>query len=215
MKKALFLSMLLVSLLTDAEAQKKLNDNMQAVFDACWSMRTAISTGNTVSLRSANEAFRKCTTKYFSSLRNIESDIISVNNHFVWNEVFVDSLIAGRDVRGFAQRYAELRNHRGNPSSRGEILIKTCGVKGKGKALFSFTSEKHQEIAVIAEPKGKITLRVHCKKTGKWFKDDEDVNIGRDYRFQIFDIPDGVKDSVELEVINCGPEDISFVVICN
>lgn len=187
---------------------------MQLVFDACWAMRTAISTGNTTSLKSANEKFRQCKLKHFSTLFPKKSNIILVNNHFVWDDVFVDSLIKGHDVRKFAQRYADARALRGS-SSKNAIAIKTSAVKGKGKAKFTFTSQNHQEIAVIAEPKGRISLRVYCKRAKKWHNDDEDINIGSASRVQIFDNPNGVDETVVLEVINCGENDISFVVICN
>ena len=88
-------------------AQGKLNKEMQSVFDACWAIRTAIATGNKTSLKSANEAFRQCNTCYFSTLRTIKNSSISLNDHFVWDEIFIDSLIRGNDVRRFAQRYAE------------------------------------------------------------------------------------------------------------
>lgn len=200
--------------LMGVNAQNKLNGEMRPVFDACWAMRTAIATGNTTSLKSANETFRSCNTLYFDNLRPIQSDIVPVDNHFVWDEEFVDSLIAGRNVRPFAQRYSDAQRTRGT-GKRSGVYVRTCAVKGKGKAKFSFTSAGHQEIAVIAEPKGKVTLRIFCKKTRKWHNDDEDVNRGRDYRIQTFDIPQGIKDTVELEVINCGNADVSFVVISN
>ena len=206
-----FLILVLFAFLSfNSYAQEKLNKEMQDVFDACWAIRTAIATGNKTSLKSANETFRQCNTSYFSTLRPVKSSIISLNDHFVWDEIFIDSLIKGKDVRRFAQRYAV----RG-ASSRNGILIKTCAVKGVGTAKFSFPSIGHQEIAVIAEPKGKITLRIHCKKSKIWHKDDEDVNEGRDYRYHIFDIPKGVNETIELEVINCGKDDISFVIISN
>ena len=207
----LFASMLLV-----LNVSAQLNEEMQQVFDACWTMRTAISAGNTASLKSANEDFKKCNIRQFSSLRPQESDIISLDGHFVWDEAFADSLIEGRDVRKFAQRYAERGTHRGTAGIRGgAICIKSCAVKGKGKARFTFVSHDHQELAVIAEPQGNITLRVFCKNTNKWHNDDIDVKRGRESRVQIFDIPENVKETVELEVINCCDKDISFVVISN
>lgn len=212
--KRMILFAFVASICVSINAQNKLNSEMQPVFDACLAMRTAIATGSTVSLKSANEAFRSCKTLYFDLLRPMQSDTVSVNNHFVWDDLFVDSLIAGRNVRPFAQRYSDAVRTRGTNKRTG-VYVRTCAVKGKGKAKFSFASAGHKELAVIAEPKGKITLRVFCKKTRKWHNDDEDVNRGREYRIQTFDIPQGVKDTVELEVINCGKEDVSFVIISN
>ena len=216
MKKGLLAIVVLILMAQDMSAQLQLSTEMRKVFDVCWALRMAISTGNTTGLKSANEDFKKCKVKDFFTLCQQKSDIVSLNGHFVWDEVFVDSLIVGRNVRKFAQRYAEKRARRGTSGSgRNRVYIKSSAVKKNGKAKFTFPSSNHQELVVITEPQGKISLRVHCKKTKKWYNDDEDVNDGRAYRQQIFDIPKGVKDTVEVEVINCGNNDISFVIISN
>ena len=150
MKKGFLAIVVLILMAQDMSAQSQLSAEIQKVFDACLALRAAISTGNTTSLKSANEDFKKCKVKDFFSL---------------------------------------------------------CPQE--------FPSSNHQELVVITEPQGKISLRVHCKKTKKWYNDEEDVNDGRAYRQQIFDIPKGVKDTVEAEVINCGNNDISFVIITN
>lgn len=216
MEKGLFAIAILLMMVHDVSAQSKLSAEMQKVFDVCWALRTAISTGNATGLKCANEDFKKCKVKDFSSLHPQDSDTISLNGHFVWDKEFVDSLIAGRDVRKFAQRYAEKLAQKGAFDSKGKrVFIKSCAVKKQGKARFTFSSSGHQELVVITEPKGKVSLRVHCKKNKKWYNDDEAVNDGRAYRQQIFDVPEGIKETVELEVLNCGYDDISFVIISN
>lgn len=216
MKKGILAIVVLILMAQNISAQSQLNTEMQKVFDVCWALRTAISTGNTAGLISANRDFKKCKVKDFFSLRPLESDIVSLNGHFVWDEVFVDSLIDGRNVRKFAQRYAENRAQRGTSGTSGDrVYIKSSAVKKKGKAMFTFKSSNHQELVVITEPQGMISLRIYCKKTKKWYNDDEDVNDGRAYRQQIFDIPEGVNETIEVEVINCSDNDISFVVISN
>ena len=216
MERRTFITLLFIAFTGNMLAQQKFSESTQKVFDACWALRTAISAGNTASMKSANEDLKKCRIRPFSSLHPQASDTTSLNGHFVWDETFVDSLIAGRDVRKFAQRYAESRSYRGSSGSRGRtVYIKSFAVKGKGVARFSFVSEKHQEFAVIAEPHGNVTLRMFCKKTKKWHNDDQDVKRGRAFRQQVFDFPEGVKDTVGVEVINCGKKDISFVVISN
>lgn len=216
MKKELLAIAVILLSVQNVLAQSKLNSEMQKVFDVCWALRMAISTGNTAGLKSANEDFKKCKVKDFSLLSPQESDTVSLNGHFVWDEEFFDSLIEGRDVRKFAQRYADNRVRRGTSGSSGNrVYIKSCAVKKEGKAKFTFRSSNHQELVVITEPQGMISLRVYCKKTKKWHNDDEHVNDGRAYRQQIFDIPEGVKETVEVEVINCGDNDISFVIISN
>lgn len=193
-------------------AQQQLCKEMREVFDACWAMRTAISAGNATSLKSANEDFKRCNVLHFKDLTPEESDIISLNGHFVWNDEFVDSLIKNRKVREYAQKYAELKRQTGK---RGAIYVKTYAVKSKGVAKFFFPTTKHQEIAVIAEPRGKISLRMQGMRTKNSSNDDQDVRRGQEYRIRTFDTPKGVSETIELQVINCSKRDISFVVICN
>ena len=59
MKKLLLL--FIVALCTvSVSAQQKLSAQSKKLFDACWALRIAISSGNTSSLKSANAAFRAC-----------------------------------------------------------------------------------------------------------------------------------------------------------
>lgn len=211
MKHILLTSALLI-FASNSFAQQQLGKSMQEVFDACWAMRTAISAGNTTSLKSANEDFKRCNVLPFIDLTPEESDIISLNGHFVWNDEFVDSLIINRKVRENAQKYAEIKRQAGK---RGAIYVKTYAVKSKGTAKFYFPTTKHQDIAVIAEPLGKISLRMRGMRTKKTSNDDQDVRRGQEYRIRTFDIPNGVSETIELQVINCSKRDISFVVICN
>ena len=170
MKKRFLAIVVLLLMAQNMSAQLQLSTEMQKVFEACWALRMAISTGNTAGLKSANEDFKKCKVKDFFTLCPQESDIVSLNGHFVWDEVFVDSLIVGRNVREFAQKYAENRARRGpSGSSRNRVYIKSSAVKKNGKAKFTFPSSNHQELVVITEPQGKISLRVHCKKTKRWY----------------------------------------------
>lgn len=91
--------------------------NMQVAYEACLSMRKAIGSGSQTSLRAANEAFAACETKTFDVLRCLTPDPLSLDGHFVFDEVFVDDLIEGRDVYKFAQRYAKREKDRGTSSS--------------------------------------------------------------------------------------------------
>lgn len=213
MKKLLFIATLLITMTATVAAQKKLSTQSQKLFDACWALRTAISTGNTSSMKSANAAFKACKAGDFSSLRLISPKQTSLNGFFVWDEDFVDELIAGRNVRKFAQKYAESRAVRGASGKGG--YVKTLMVKKNGSTKFSFATRDLEELSVIAEPGGKVTVRIYDTKAKKWYNDTEDVKRGRDFRTHIIQFPKNVVTTLEVEVINCSKKDISFAVLSN
>lgn len=212
MKKIALLVLVFVQTMTISAQQ--LSEDMQKVYDACMSLREAISAGNTSGLRAANKKLKDCAVNPFSSLRCNDDNPLSLDGHFVFDEVFVDSLIAGRDVYKFAQRYAEVRGVRG-ASSSGKIFTKTCAARKSSSTKLSFVSRGHQELAVVTEPGGMITLRIHDKTNDKWYNDTKNVKKGQSSRAFVFDLPTSGRTSLEIEVKNCGKKDISFVVISN
>lgn len=212
MKKIAFLALVLIQAM--AVSAQQLSEEMQKVYDACMSLREAISAGNTSGLRAANNKLKDCAVNPFTSLRCNDDNPLSLDGHFVFDEVFVDSLIAGRDVYKFAQRYAEVRGVRG-ASSSGKIFTKTCAVKKLSNTKLSFISRGHQELAVVTEPGGMVTLRIHDKTNDKWYNDTKNVKKGQPSRTFVFDLPTSGRASLEVEVKNCGKKDICFVVISN
>ena len=168
MKKLFIIDTLLIAMTMTVAAQQKLSPQSQKLFDACWALRTAISSGNTSSLKSANTAFKSCKAGDFSSLRLISPKQTSLNGFFVWDEDVVDELIAGRNARKFAQKYAENRAVRGASGKGG--YVKTLMVKKNGNTKFSFTTRDLEELSIIAEPGGKLTIRIYDTKAKKWYK---------------------------------------------
>lgn len=193
---------------------QELSKDMQAVYDACVKMSISIGTGSQTGLQAANTAFKKCDTKDFSSLRCMDHEPLSLDGHFVFDEVFVDSLIAGRNVYKFAQRYASNRTVRGTSSS-GKIFSKTGAVRKSSCVKYSFASRGRQELAVVAESGGLITLRVYDKTHDKWYNDTVDVKKGRPSRILVFNLPENERSLLEVKIINTTQNDISFVVISN
>ena len=217
MKKTIFTIVLLIlsSFFGRADAQE-LSPSTQAVYDACLLMRSAINSGNAPGLRMASAALKKCNPKPFKSLRPVVRDSLSLNGHFVFDYEFADSLIAGREVYKFAQRYADRSILRGVSSKKDLcVLYKTCIVRGNASAAFTFTAKGPQELAVVAEPGGLVTLRIHDKTHDVWYNDNKKVKDGLPSRFKVLDLPYTERCTIELEVINTSPNDISFVVISN
>lgn len=187
---------------------------VQAAIDACMALRTAAGSGSTDGLKQANKALKACDVKPFSLLRCRDENVPSLNCHFVFDEKFVDSLVVNREVYKFAQQYADKAEKR-STSSSGKVFAKTCMVKGKKSTIYTLGAKDTQYIAVVTEPKGLVTLRIHDKTNDKWYNDTEDVHVGRPFRIITIDLPKDRNNLLEIEVINTSENDISFVMIGN
>lgn len=214
MKRGMFLLIVHVAMLAfcNMASAQSLSANMQAAYDACIRIRSSIGSGNLPGLRSAGKVFKECNTKDFGSLRCISRNIPSLDGHFVFDDLFIDSLVNGRKVYKFAQRYADRRRVRGT-SGGGYVFDKTCVVKGKSSVKYSLVSKGRQELAVVTEPGGMITLRVYDKTHDRWFNDDKSVKKGMPSRYKIIDLPKNERSLLEIEIINTSDKNISFVIL--
>ena len=187
---------------------------VQATIDACLALRAAIGAGSNEGLKQANKALKACDVKPFNQLRCREEKRLSLKGHFVFDHEFVDSLIKNRKVYKFAQQYAD-RSVRRSTSSSGKVFTKTCVVKGRKSTTYTLAAKGTQYLAVVTEPKGLVTLRIHDKTNDKWYNDTDDVNVGRPSRIQTLDLPKDKQNLLEIEIINSSKKDISFVIIGN
>ena len=216
--KKFFFFLLMVSF-SIAKAQNNEIDNMSidVVFEACAAMQESLEKNDTTALLEAASKLRNSKATSFTSLRCKDDTIHSINGHFVFNEVFVDSLVSGNDAYGNADIINRSTTHRGQTID-GSILTKTCFVKVGKSTKYTFTSRGKQELGIIAEPGGKLYVRVHVTNRNgldaRYNDDKNAVNGTRRYR-KAFNLPMNQRNTVELEVINKGRKDTSFVVISN
>lgn len=193
---------------------QKPTPEVQATIDACIALQHAVGSGSTEGVKLANAALKKCDVKPFNKLRCENNSCISLDEHFVFETEFIDSLIVNRKVYKFAQRYAD-RSARRAPSISSKVFAKTFAVRGKSSAVFSLATSGTQCIAVVAEPKGLATLRIHDIKHDYWYNDTEKPTEGLPYRIQVMELPKNEMSTLVIEVENRSNEDISFVVIGN
>ena len=194
-------------------------ESIQAAIDACLLLAEPSVSNDTVSIRKAKEAMQECNLSDFGSLRSQNRDENeSLEGHLVFNVAFADSLANGKDAYKNADNINRSSTHRGQVQAGG-ILTKTCFIKANGKSLYTFNSRDRQELAVVAEPGGLITTRVHAvNKTmgiNEWHNDTVDVSKGRNSRKTAFNLPHSPKSQVTLEITNCTNQDITVVVISN
>ena len=203
-----------------AHAQNASTDSLeiQTVIDACVSMRDAVATGDTAAIRQSAQDLRAAGATSFNSLRCKDDSIASLNGHLVFDEAFADSLASGNtSVYDKADDMNRSTAHRGQ-TSNGSYLTKTCFVKAGKSTKWTFVSKGHQELAVVAEASGLVTMKIHVTNSAgldKRFDDTKLVKKGLPQRKTSFELPNDRKNTVELEIVNCGQKDCSFVVISN
>lgn len=201
-------------------AQNASNDSMeiQAVIDACISMRDAVAAGDTAAIRQSAQDLRTAGAIRFNSLLCKDDSIASLNGHLVFDEAFADSLAAGNtSVYDKADDLNRSTPHRGQTTD-GSYLTKTCFVKAGKSSKWTFASKGYQELAVVAEAGGLVTMKIHVTNTAgfdKRFDDTKSVKKGLFQRKTSFELPTDRRNTVELEIVNCGQKDCSFVVISN
>lgn len=190
---------------------------IQSAIDACLLLVNSVESKDTMDLRRAQEAMEACNLSYFGTLRS-HNGKESLTGHLVFTADFVDDLAEGKDAYVYADSINDISAHRGQVRNGG-ILTKTCFVKAKDKSVYTFVSFNRQELAVVAEPGGLITTRVHAvnskKGVNEWHNDVVDVYKGRSSRKTAFNLPSAPGSQVTLEITNCTNKDISVVVISN
>ena len=194
-------------------------ESIQAAIDACLLLAESAKSKDTIALQKAKVAMEECKLSDFGSLRSQNRDENeSLEGHLVFNVAFADSLANGKDAYKNADNINRSSTHRGQMQP-GEILTKTCFIKAKGKSVYTFPSHDRQELAVVAEPGGLITTRVHAvnktKGINEWHNDTVDVAKGRNSRKTSFNLPSRPRSQVTLEITNCTNKDITVVVISN
>lgn len=192
--------------------------SIDAAINACIALRDAVANNDSAAIKQSANDLKAAGTTSFNSLRCKDDSIASLNGHLVFDEVFADSLASGNtSVYDHADDMSRSTSHRGQTSD-GSILTKTCFVKAGKSTKYSFASKGHQELAVVAEAGGLVTTKIHVTNNAgfdKRFDDTKAVKVGLPQRKTSFELPKDKRNTVELEIINCGKKDCSFVVISN
>ena len=200
-------------------AQEMTNESLSidAAVNACIAMRDAVANKDSAAIKQSAFDLKAAGTTHFSSLRCKDDSIASLNGHLVFDEAFADSLAEGKDVYEKADDMNRSSAHRGQTSD-GSILTKTYIVKAGKSTKWTFGSKGHQELAVVAEAGGLVTMKIRVTNSSGFdrrFDDTKQVKKGLPQRKTSFELPTDLRNTVELEIVNCGKKDCSFVVISN
>ena len=219
MKKLSFIILSIFCTL-NVSAQENDSDNLeiQSVIDACIAMRDAVASGDTAAIRQSAKDLKAAGTSSFNSLRCKDDSIASLKGHLVFDEAFADSLASGNtSIYDKADDMNRSTAHRGQTTD-GSYLTKTCFVKAGKSTKWTFASKGHQELAVVAEAGGLVTMKIHVTNSAgldRRFDDTKSVKTGLPQRKTSFELPTDRRNTVEVEIMNCGKKDCSFVVISN
>ena len=227
----MLLTMALVTF-TGASAQEGANDckvianedscsteSIQPVIDACLLLAESVEAGDTIAIRKAKELLDSCEIDDFGTLRrqNKEREE-SLDGHLIFSAAFADSLASGKDAYGNAEHINKMRAKR-SPMRPDATMMKMGFIKANSKSVYTFVTNDQQELAMVAEPGGRITTRVHVENRGKgvneWHNDTTDVFKGRNYRKTSFSLPHSPNSRVTIEITNCTNKDITVVIISN
>lgn len=191
--------------------------DIQDAYEACILFRDAAASGDTSAIRQSADSLRAASLGDFRTLDGGERDRSSLDGHLVFNVDFADSLAAGKNVWEKASDIEESSVTRGQYTD-GKVHSKTCFVKAGKSVKYSFQSKGYQELAVVAEAGGLVTMRIHVTNRAGLDERHDDtkyVDVGRPHRKASFNLPTSYSNTVELEIINRSNKDCSFVVISN
>jgi len=192
--------------------------SIDGVLNACINMRDAVAINDTFALHQSADELRLFNTIDFSGLRCKDDTITSLKGHLVFDENFADSLAINSDAYLRADEILRMSEELRGQNPDGSISTKTCFVKAHGSTKYTFRAKGYQELAVVAEAGGLVTMKIHVTNSAglnERHDDTKDVDKGRPHRKTSFELPSNRSNTVELEIFNCGDNDISFVVISN
>ena len=214
-----FISILFCTISLFAQENSADTFSIDGVMNACIRLRNAVADNDTLSIQQSAEDLRSFVIGDFYGLRCKDDTVASLKGHLVFDENFADSIVSNKDA---AFHHSDEINKRTismrGQSADGSILTKTCFVKAGESTKYSFRAKGHQELAVVAEAGGLVTMKIHVTNSAglnERHDDTKDVTKGRPHRKTSFELPTNKTNTVELVVFNCGDNDISFVVISN
>ena len=195
------------------ERQAKIIKEMQlqSIYNACLSIRSALSNNDMNKLSVANKNFKSCGYKEpFTALRLITNQE-RIKGHFVYSTSFIDELLEGNQgVFENADNYASPMSSRGVPPN--PVFIKNDLVRTEALTVYKMACVGHEEICVITEPNGYIGVKIWDSKKKIVYYDTSQESI--EYCYVTIELP-SERNSLEIIISNKTNHDVSYVLISN
>ncbi len=210
MKK--FLTSLMMCAMLHAAAAEPAD--VATVATACEAVAEAYAKGSTVQLRSAANTLRSLAIEHPTLLNQTGGRKLSLDNHYIFDEVFIDSLITNRAVISFAREYARRRENKRGSGHLGQAVYLKNMIVAAGDTLKIRTAVRGaKNFAVVAEPGGLLTLQIRDIKGLPLYSERDRAKTGAQSRRAKVAFESGEAQAVELLIVNCGEHDSSFALI--
>ena len=170
------ITLLSVLSVLDSSAQKQADGNLSidAAINACIAMRDAVANKDSAAIKQSAIALKATEATNFSTLRCKDDSIASLNGHLVFDEAFADSLAEGKEVYGKADEMSRTITNRGQYTD-GKVHTRTCFVKAGKSTKYNFRSKGPQELAVVAEAGGLVTMKIRVTNSAGFDKRYDDT----------------------------------------
>ncbi|MDE7381841.1 MAG: hypothetical protein K2N03_06935 [Muribaculaceae bacterium] len=142
-----------------------LSKEMEEAVDICKSISDGFLTYDLAKIKNGNERLKKIGINDWSTLHLSKGKELNINGHLLFDEVFLDSIIKNHKHIVFAQKYLKQRGVRGVSSGRkSKIKMTTKGLPAGGAASWKASGSNSAEIALVAEPRGLLTMTIRDEK---------------------------------------------------
>lgn len=213
MKRTIIFSTLLIGISVLINAQT-LSAPMEKAIEVCTNLSNAIGATSTSQLKAANKELKAADVVDFGDLWLEKGKDLNVDGHFIFDEVFVDSLIVNREVLNFSSQYAQKRSKRASTSVNGRIKMTTRALKAGQNSIWKTVNRRNAEYAIVAEPGGLFTMTIRDDKGKVLYAETVNNKKGESVRKAKIQLPDKAT-RIFIEVKNNGKNDASFALLGN
>lgn len=214
MKAKSLILLLLASASIVANAQT-LSAPMETAIAACQGLANSIGYSSTAPLKAANKVLKAADIVNFGDLSLHKGKELDLNGHFLFDEVFVDSLISNRKVLEFSRNYAEDRTIRGSTGVDGRIRMTTKALKAGQSSVWKTVNRGDAEFAVVAEPGGLLTMTIRDASGKVLYAETKDNKKGAPMRKAQLKLPENKMTTLFIEIVNHSKSDSSFAFLKN
>lgn len=196
-----------------ANAQE-INPAMENAIKICTDLSNSIDPGSVAGLRAANNELKKADIVDFGDIWLEKGKELNLDGHFLFDEVFVDSLIVNRKTKDLSKKYAKMRSMRGSTGKKGRIKMTTRALKAGQSCVWKTVNRNDAEFALVAEPLGLFTMTIRNEDGKILYAETKKNKIGDSMRKARILLPDKTT-KIFIEVKNCGKHDASFALLKN
>lgn len=193
---------------------QSISPSMMKAMSACEGLSLAIANGSGAPLKAANKILKEANLVNFGDLSLYKGKDISLDGHFIFDEVFVDSLIVNDKVIDFSSIYAKNRSSkRGAGNNDVRIRLTTKALKAGQSAVWKTVNRGDSEFGLVAEPGGLFTMTIRDEKGKVLYAETKDNKKGASTRKAKLNLPENKISILFIEITNHANKDASFALL--